>query len=224
MQSQMARDIKKQYSDLARQLKLSPQETEQVMALLADHATSMLGDGNPFEFLQAANDEAAMKKLTEKSEALDKEYEAKLKTVLGEEKFKALKEYEGTIGERQALADTYAPHLADAGVPLQAEQRDQLLGIMLAERKKSPPSPFDEHAKPEVALRALTDDSSLKDEQDYQRRVLQAAPRVLSPEQVNALQDAFKESTETQELIMKMTRTMAKKPEAPAPAPAPTKP
>jgi hypothetical protein len=47
---------------------------------------------------------------------------------------------------------------------------------------------------------------------------------VLSSEQVNALQEAFKESTETQELILKMTRSMTKKPEAPAPAPASTKP
>jgi hypothetical protein len=51
----------------------------------------------------------------------------------------------------------------------------------------------------------------VQQEQDYQRRVLQAAPKVLNPAQVNALDESFKQSTQMQQFGIKMAREMMKK-------------
>lgn len=214
MKSQMAMVTKMQYGDLARVLKLSPQDAEQVMAMLSDRQAAMAGD--PWKIMQDGKmDEAKIKELGEKSAAARKEYDEKLKAILGEEKFKELQDYDKTIGDRMMMVQ-YDQSFNAAGVPLQQPQKDGLLQIMSEQRSKSPPSVFDPTGMDTGRnLRAMEDDNAidqwLKQEEDYQRRVLAEAPKALNPDQVVALQQALQQSLEMQKFGMKMGREMFKK-------------
>jgi hypothetical protein len=123
MKAQLAMATKMQYGDLARVLKLTPQEAEQVMALLNDRTAAVAGD--PSKFWGGNLDAASVKKIGEDSAAARKEYDAKLKAVLGEQKFQELQAYDQTIGDRMMMAQM-DPQFTAAGAPLQQEQRDQI--------------------------------------------------------------------------------------------------
>jgi hypothetical protein len=213
LRSQTAMVMKLQYADLAKQLKLSPQEAEQVMALLADRQSALAGETFG-AFSENGFDETKMKALSEKAEAKTKEYNEKLKAVLGEERFAQLESYDRTIGDRMVLSQ-FEGQFSAAGSPLDASQKDQLLKIMSAERAKSPASPFAQgNANPGAALSALKDDAAVdrwvQQEQQYQERVLSSATSALSPDQVNTLRQAFQQQVEMQKFGLKMSREMFK--------------
>jgi hypothetical protein len=213
MKSQMSMITKMQYRDLAGFLKLSPQESEQVMALLEDRQTAIAGD--PWAVM--ADGELDLKKMEEldaRTKATKAEYDQKLKGLLGDEKFKQMEEYDKGAGARMMLSQL-EQSLGASGTNLQAEQRNQLLQIMMDERKNSPPSPFDETGVDAAKnWKAMMDDTAIDrwmdQESDYHRRVLQNAPKVLAPEQVNELQKAFTQAMEMQKFGMKMGREMIK--------------
>ena len=54
-------------------------------------------------------------------------------------------------------------------------------------------------------------------QEDYQRRVLQAATQALNPDQVNALKESFKQQFEMQRFGVKMGKAMFKTSGATAP-------
>lgn len=224
MKTQMSMMTKMQYGDLARLLKLSPQDADQVMALLADRQAAMAE--HQFKLMSGGQiDEAAMREVSAKTKAVKDEYDEKLKAVLGEQKFGEMQDYDRTLGERMMLAQ-YEQQFNASGAPLQQGQRDELLKIMGDERKKSPPPIFDPSGQnPGRGLDQLQDDAALdrflQQEADYQRRVLASATRALSPDQVNALQKAFEQMAEMQKFGIKMGREMMKGGNASAvPAPA----
>ena len=213
LRSQTGMMIKMQYADLARKLKLSPQESEQIMNLITDRQVAQAGDGFA-AFSGGSMDEAKMKEIGEKADASRKEYDAKMKAVLGDERFEQMQGYDRTIGERMMLGQI-EPQFNAAGAPLAAEQKDQLLQIMSEERAKLPPTPFDANSKnPSAALNAMQDEATvdrwLKQEQDYQQRVLQAATKALNPDQINTLQQGFQQMSEMQKFGLKMSREMFK--------------
>jgi hypothetical protein len=213
MKAQMSMITKMQYRDLAGFLKLSPQESEQVMALLEDRQTAIAGD--PWALM--ADGELDEKKMTEieaRSKATKAEFDQKLKGLLGDEKFKQMEEYDKGAGARMMMGQL-EQSLGASGTNLQPDQRNQLLQIMLDERKNSPPSPFDETGADAARnWKAMMDDTAIDrwmtQESEYHRRVLQNAPKVLAPEQVIELQKAFTQAMEMQKFGMKMGREMMK--------------
>ncbi len=214
LKSQMGMVTKMQYGDLGRTLKLSPQDSEQVMAMLTDRQAAMAGD--PWGMLADGElDEAKLKEMGDKSAATKKEYDEKLKAILGEEKFKELETYEKTLGERVMLTQ-YDQTFNSAGVPLKAQQKDQLLQLMGDQRAKSPPSVFDQSGVDQGRnFKAMEDpeaiDKWIKQEEDYHQRVLNEAPKVLNPDQVVAFKQAMQQSFEMQKFGMKMGQQMLKK-------------
>lgn len=228
MRAQTTMVVKMQYTELAKRLKLSPQESDQLMGLLADRQNALTADAMG-AFTGTQPDEASLKQLSEKAEASRKEYDEKLKTTLGDERFKQLQAYEKSVGERMMMTQ-FEPQLAAAGAPLEAAQKEQLIEIMSAERLKSPPSVFDANTsqKDPAAFNALKDDAAvdrwMQQEQDFQRRVLQSATKALNPDQINALQQAFQQTSEMQKFGLKMSREMfsAKGTPGDAPPPPPT--
>jgi hypothetical protein len=116
MKSQGAMMTRMMYSDLARVLKLSPQDAEQVMAMLNDRQSAM-SEGQ-FKFMgEGKFDEATAKQMGEQSAEVKKDYDAKLKGLLGEQKFQEMQDYERTLGDRMALTQ-YETQFSAAGVPL----------------------------------------------------------------------------------------------------------
>ena len=215
LRSQTAMLVKMQYTDLAKKLNLSPQEAELVMGLLADRQVAGAVDGIA-ALSGETMDEARLKEISDKTAASRKEVDAKLKAALGEDRFKELETYDRSIGERMVMTQL-EPQFAAAGSPLDSTQKDQLLQIMSDERLKSPKTAFDSNGagkNPFVGMNALKDEAAvekwIQGEQDYQRRVLQAATKTLNPDQINALQQGFQQQAEMQKFGLKMSREMFK--------------
>ena len=222
MKSQTMLGTRMMYAELGKKLGLSPQDSDQVLALLGERAGAMA----EAQFKCLANgqlDESTAKLISEESKALQAEYDVKLKGILGDEKFGQMKEYEKTLGDRMMMTQ-YDQSFNAAGVPLGGDQRESLLKIMADERKKSPPSPFDSREQ-DVArnMSAIRDDANFEkhfaQEAAYQQRVLDAATSVLNPDQVNALRQGFQQWGEMQKFGMKMMQGMMKGNNAKAPAP-----
>jgi hypothetical protein len=214
MRAQMNVGLKMQYGGLVKDLNLDPKVADQVLALLGDRQAA-LTEATFAAMKNGTLDEAAGKEIAAKSEALQKEYNEKLKAVLGDEGVNQLHDYERTVGDRMMLS-MHEQQFAAAGAPLEQAQRDSLLQIMKDERLKTPASAFDasNSGDPSRTMAALKDDAAvdkwLKQEEDYQRRVLQAAPKTLNPDQVSALQESFKQQLEMQRFGMKMGKEMFK--------------
>jgi hypothetical protein len=212
MRSQMAAGLRMQYGGLAKDLKLDPKVADQVMSLLSDRQAA-LTEATFSSMKNGTLDEAAEKKIVAKSEALQKEYDAKLKAVLGEQGVAQLKDYERTLGDRMMLT-MHEQQFATAGAPLEQAQRDSLLQIMKDERLKTPATAFDaaNAGDSSKAFAAMRDDAAvekwLKQEEEYQQRVLQTATKALNPDQVNALRDSFKQQLDMQRFGVKMGKEM----------------
>ena len=214
MRAQMAMGLKMQYGGLAKDLKLDPKVADQVFALLGDRQAA-LTEATFGAMKGGALDEAATKEISAKSEVLKKEYDEKLKTVLGDSGMTQLQDYERTLGDRMML-NMHEQQFSAAGSPLEQTQRDSLLQIMKDERLKTPASVFESANGGDASksFAAMRDDAAvekwLKREEDYQRRVLQAATQALNPDQVNALQESFKQQLEMQRFGVKMGKEMFK--------------
>ena len=221
MRSQMAMGLKMQYGSLAKDLKLDPKVADQVFALLGDRQAA-LAEATFGAMKGGALDEAATKEISAKSEVLKKEYDEKLKTVLGDSGMTQLQDYERTLGDRMML-NMHEQQFSAAGSPLEQTQRDSLLQIMKDERLKTPASAFEKMNGGDASktFAAIRDDAAVEkwiaQEQDYQRRVLQAATQALNPDQVNALQESFKQQLEMQRFGVKMSKEMFKTSGATAP-------
>ena len=203
MQSDMA--VKMMYGDLAKELKLSAKDADIVLAMLSERQGMLTTAG-----MAAMNGgEADGKRIGE----MKKEQDAKLKAVLGEEGFKQLESYEGTVGDRMMLQQ-FDGQFNAAGVPLAGEQKQGLLAVMKAERAKTPPSPLRQSAggDPSAAMAAMNDENAVaafqSGEAAYQDRVLQNAASVLNPDQINALKSAFEQQKTMMEFGMKMMKGM----------------
>ena len=214
MRSQMTMGLKMQYGSLAKDLKLDPKVADQVLSLLGDRQAA-LTEATFAAMKNGTLDEAATKEIAAKSEVLQKEYDAKLKAVLGDTGMSQLHDYERTLGDRMML-NMHEQQFSAAGAPLGDTQRDSLLQIMKDERLKTPASAFDASNAGDTSktMAAIRDDAAvanwLKQEEDYQRRVLQAATQTLNPDQVNALQESFKQQLEMQRFGVKMSKEMFK--------------
>ena len=214
MRSQMAMGLKMQYGSLAKDLNLDPKLADQVFALLGDRQMA-LTEATFGAMKGGALDEAATKEMGAKTAALKKEYDGKLKTVLGDTGMTQLQDYERTLADRMML-NMHEQQFTATGSPLESTQRDSLLQIMKDERLKTPASVFDttDGGDASKTIAAIRDDAAIEkwiaQEEDYQQRVLQAATQTLNPDQVNALQESFKQQLEMQRFGVKMSKEMFK--------------
>jgi hypothetical protein len=211
MRSQTSMQVKMMYGGLAKDLKLDPATSTQVMQMIGERQSAIVEASMKAMGKSGAEFEA----MTQKTEAIGKEWNEKLKAVLGDSGMTQLKEYERTLGDRMMLS-MHEQTFNAAGAPLEGAQREGLLKVLLDERKNTPPSPLDGGgaSEPAKAINAMKDDATvekwLKGEEDYQRRVLQNATKVLSPDQIIALTDALKQQTDMQKLGVKMWRGVGK--------------
>src|SRR5207244_3309697 len=143
-------------------LKLDPKVADQVFALLGDRQAA-LTEATFGAMKGGAFDEAATKEIAAKSESLKKEYDGKLKAVLGDQGMTQLQDYERTLSERMMLK-MHDQQFAAAGAPLEATQRDSLLQLMKDERLKTPPSVFDTTSGGDASktIAAIRDDAAIE--------------------------------------------------------------
>lgn len=208
MRTQQLMGIRMLYGDLAKELGLPPQETEQLLELLTDRQMEMMNAG--MRALDSSNPNQASDK--DRIAESTKRYEDQIKAVLGDDKFAKLKSYEGSIGDRFMLQQ-FEGQFGAAGAPLEGNQRQQLLDLMREEREKTPSnlnlSNSTNSAKQMEAMRnpeMLTKFVSAQEE--FQKRVLDRSRQILSADQVGALEKMQQQQLEMIKMQMKMSRSM----------------
>ena len=210
MRAQQAAGVNMMYADLARELGLAPDEARQVLALLADRQMEMTGKSMA-AMGKSGLDATALTAAGKEAEASKAAYDEQLKAVLGDERYAKFQDYEKSMGERFTL-DQIQKQLAAGGTPLEPGQSQGLLAIMKEERAKAPNpvSPSDPSAQ--IKLMQSDDGVStfLKSQEDFNRRVLDRARTVLSPDQMLTFEAAQKQQVEMQRMGAQMSREMFK--------------
>ena len=212
-QNQSAQRVRTQYTDFAKKMKLSPQDTTVLMGLLADRQTA-IATARATSGAGSAEAQAAVA-------AIQSEFGDKLKATLGQEATDQFNEYDQSVPERTAV-NQFADQFNSAGTPLEETQKESLVQLMKAERDNSPPNPFDPTKNdPNTVLNMLKDDTTFaaweKQQQDYSNRVLQNAAKTLSPDQVNTLKQVLDQKTERDKTGLQMFKTTGTPPPRPPP-------
>jgi RNA polymerase sigma factor (sigma-70 family) len=178
LREQQSMTIKLQYGPLARQLNLSPEQTDSLYQILTDKtvrvlesSSATLSGGNPNDAAQTATD-------------LAKETESALQALLGDAGYKAYQDYQSTVADR-TLLNSIKSNFVDN--PLSDEQQQQLLQVMTSSRQSvaglNPPdlsqlSPEDRLAKA---------GQFLQQQEQINQQVLAQATGFLSPDQLQTL-------------------------------------
>jgi hypothetical protein len=199
---------------LLKKWNLSPAEADQFLEFVADRdsadasdALAMLASGK-LDAKSIAEQEA-------KQEKMKAENNARLKALLGDERYAQFEAAAAQEAEIKAVS-TYRDHLESAGTPLTNDQRSALAKIVTKEK------PDENDWQPEDVeffTQGMTDAQMLKmrkRQESAHERITQQATSFLSPDQIAALQSAFRSELEEQDLALKMARTLFQT-SAPAP-------
>ncbi len=185
------------YDQLFKKLGLSEQDSKLVAEIIGERNFMAMDKGR--KILSGKPDDAALAAVRKDVEATKAEYDSKLRAVLGAEKFGELGAYEQGIGDQRTL-ERLSRDFERKGQPLEEQQRESLARIMREERMKSPGNEIpDLGGGPGMQL--LMNDAEIKaqqqEEEQTQKRVLARSSEAgLSLDQVNTLQESYKQRNE----------------------------
>ena len=184
MRSQQREWLQKSNAELLERLDLSPEQAKRFIELLVD------GQNASFELAQQdSGDPAATERVINDRQ---RETDAALRALLGEEKFRTHKEYQRSAGEHAQVGD-FRRLFETTPAPLAADQAAQLLTVLVEERERAPPPKFDPNAPPTNFM-----DRYKQWTADHTARVRERVASVLTPEQFERfseyqdLQDAMR--------------------------------
>ena len=199
-------DARKGFADVLKKWNLSPAETDQFLQFVADRDSADASDALAM-LASGKLDEKSITEQEARQDAARKENNARLKALLGDARYAEFEAADALATERKAIS-AYRDHLESAGVPLTSEQRSALARIVTKEK----PDENDWHPEDvEFFTQGMTDAQMLKMRQRQEAahaRITQQATGFLSPDQVAALQAAFRSEVEEQDLALKMARTI----------------
>jgi hypothetical protein len=199
-------DARKGFADLLKQWNLSAAEADQFLQFVADRDSA---DGSDALAMLAAGklDEKSIADQEARQEKMREENNARLKALLGDARYAEFEVADARAAELKAVSK-YRDHLEAAGTPLTTDQRTALAKIVT----KEVPDENDWQAEDvEFFTQGMTDAQILKLRQRQEAahtRITQQAAGFLSPDQVAALQAAFRSDLEEQDLALKMARTL----------------
>jgi hypothetical protein len=198
-------DARKGFSDLLKKWNLSGAEADQFLEFVADRDSADASDALAM-LATGKLDEKSIAEQDAKQEKAKQENNARLKALLGDERYAEFAEADAREAEIKAVSK-YRDHLESAGTPLTNDQRSALAKIVTAEK------PDENDWQPEDVeffTKGMTDAQLMKLRQrleSAQARISQQAAGFLSPDQIAALQAAFRSEVEEQDLTLKMART-----------------
>lgn len=221
MREQQKAAIGVMYAGMFKELKLSPDEKEKLKGLLTDAQMRTLESA---QGLFGGKADGAIEDTTKQIADAKKQTDDQVEALLGKERFVQYEDYQKNLGERMQL-DQLQAQLTSENLPLQDQQMAHLLQAMKDEKLANPPAiPTDQTQLPKKEyFTAENLDKQMKWMDDYNRRVLDRAGKILSPEQLKQYQSFQDQQTSMQKLGLNMARQMfGDKPAAP-PAPVPVK-
>ena len=206
LRGQQKATINMMYSGLFKELNLSSEEKEKVTGILVD---SQMKNVENAQGIFGEKKEGAAEDTSKLFVEAKKQTDAELTALLGDERFAQYEDYQKNIGERMQL-DQLKTKMAAEHLPLQDDQMAQLLQVMKEEKAAVPPvMPTDNTQVPKKELfTAENFDKQIEWMAEYNRRVLDRAGQILSPEQLKQYQEFQEQQATMQKLGMKMARQM----------------
>ena len=226
MRAQQGAMVKMMYGPLIRDLNLPPEKQAKLSELLVEQQMKTV------ERSQAAFQEenADFKKVAETTQELQKENDAAIKALLGDEKFAEFQDSKQTIGERMQLSQLQQ-QMKDTGTPLQDDQTKQILAIIKEERQRHPPAidaaPLGSGRNMGKMFADGMMDKHLAWQEELNRTVAARLDGILAPEQLKAYTEMQAQQLNMQKFGMKMAQEMFSKratetaPDLPTPTPVP---
>jgi len=201
IQEQQKQMLNMMYGPMFKEMKLSPEETEKLSALMLQNQMNAVEKGTGL-LAGGSEDRAALQKTL----ADDKnEYESQVKEMLGEERFTQFEEFNKSLPDRMAMTQLKSQFGEN---PLTETQSTQLLGLMKEERSRA--TADGNVAPPADATTALSEESMNKyfaEQEAINLRVVARAAGVLSPEQVEVLGRSLTNNLAMQRTGMSMARS-----------------
>ena len=198
--------INMMYSGLFKELNLSPEEKEKLKGILVD---AQMKNVENAQGIFGEKKEGAAEDTQKQFADAKLQTETELRTLLGDERFAQYEDYQKNIGERMQL-DQLKTKMAAENLPLEDQQMAALLQVMKEEKAAVPPViPTDNTQIPRRELFTAENlDKQMQWMEDYNRRVLDRAGQILSPEQLKQYQ-AFQDQQATmQQFGLNMARQM----------------
>ena len=205
LRAQQKAMINMMYGGLFKDLKLSPEETDKLKELLTESQMKNVEAAQGMFGGKEGATEETTKQITDAKKQTDDE----IKALLGDERFSQYQEYQKTVGERMQL-DQLKNQMAGANVPLDDTQAAQLMHIMKDEKAASPAPISDDQSKmpKKDSFTAENLEKQLAWMDDYNRRVLDRASQVLTPEQFKQYQSFQEQQASMQKLGLQMAKSM----------------
>jgi hypothetical protein len=185
-------DIQRNYPGLAEELGLSQKDADALFELLVENQEKMTAE---FSAMRGAAqmDQAARDEMSRKSQALQRELETQVAALLGPARYAQWQEYRQTQSGRQQAVQM-GRQLAEIGQPLSDVQQRALAKVLVVEQERMTQTmqeltrnlnPSDPQARLQVQEQAM------KLEEEYNRRVLDAASGTLSARQIASLKQQY---------------------------------
>lgn len=214
MRKQQGLAVRMQYADLGKLLNLSAQDQERLMELLGDRQTVGMDMFTDITASGESPEKDAKMKEIDKQRA---DIEEQMKQVVGEEGMKEITKYEKSIPDRMLL-DTAGNTLRASGMPIEDQQRNQLLAIMSEERAKGAENPFQPGNKnTKATMEAMGSpekmESYIKDQEALLERVLNRSNTVLNPDQYTTFEKSMQGQLEMQKFGLQFMKNMGKEDE-----------
>ena len=205
MKDQQKTVINQMYAGLFKEMKLTPDEREKLKSILIesqmkniDLAQGMFGEDKTGVAVAVGQQISDSTKQTE----------GEIKALLGEDRFGQYENYQKTMGERMQL-DQFKNQLSSEA-PLSEEQTKQMLELMQSEKAAIPmtmPTPPTSGVATEMFTAEVLE-QQMKWAEDYNRRVLEGAGKILTSDQLKQYQAFQEQQASMQKLSLQMVKGM----------------
>jgi hypothetical protein len=209
IRSQQKGMMKTMYGSLFKELNLPAEQQKKLTELLLDAQMSGVESaGDLFKGEDAARTNA-VNTLAEKQKAT----QAQIKSLLGEEKYAQYEDYQKTLADRMVL-NQFQQQSAGTETELRDEQMQRLIALIKEERARIPPIIDEDPGKTADNLQKVLNpelfDKQMNWQEDLNKRVLERAGGVLTPEQLKEYGEFQASQFNMMKLSMKMAREMFK--------------
>ncbi len=201
--------INMMYGGLFKELKLSPEEKDRFKEILTDAQMKNIQTAQGLVAPGKEGGESAAADAGQQLTDSKKQTDAEIKALLGDERFAQYEDYQKNVGERMQL-DQFKNQLTGDSQPLRDEQTALMLQAMNEEKTKIPPViPDDRTQVPKKDMFTAENlDKQLKWMDDYNRRVLDRAGQILTPEQLKQYRSFQEQQASMQKLGLQMAKQM----------------
>ncbi len=188
--------IAKQYSDLFKQLNLTPDQTDALKAILQNKMMASAGMG--ISMMDGSMDEAQRSSLAEQQKTQNQDFDNQMKQLLGDDNFQAYETYNKTIPARTAI-NQFNDQLTGSANALSPDQQQQLIQAMTDARNNynwsavlnQPKMQNAGQVDPMAALQNFTEENIEQAGQEnaqFDQQFLATVQQFLTPAQMTAFQ------------------------------------